>query len=261
MDLTEGSEEQGLCYGVKSNIAVKGLPWTAGIGAYRDRIADADAEVIGRIRRDGGTILGTVNMHEAALGATTDNEAFGRTMNPWRDGYTPGGSSGGSGAAVAAGLCDVALGSDTMGSVRIPAAYCGVQGHKPSTGIVPNEGVVALSHTLDHVGPLARTVEMLWRSMHTLADWGEVAPLEPASLKGLRIGVWTGRGIVEMTSAVEAGFNAAVQAIADAGAELVQDVVPPVYDYGKSRRAGLLISEVEAMDVHGATIAQDPESF
>jgi len=150
VDMTDEIQGDGLCWGAKSNIAVEGLPLTAGCEAYRDRLADKSAAVIERIHSSGGTVLGTVNMHEGALGATTDNEAFGRTQNPWRPGLTPGGSSGGSGAAVAAGLCDVALGTDTMGSVRIPAAYCGVQGHKPTSGLVPDDGVVPLSTTLDH---------------------------------------------------------------------------------------------------------------
>ena len=162
VDLTQEQPRDGLAWAAKSNIAVQGLPVTAGCEAYRSRISEADAEVIKRIRASGGTLLGTVNMHEGALGATTDNETYGRTKNPWNTDYTPGGSSGGSGAAVAAGLCDVALGTDTMGSVRIPAAYCGVQGHKPTYGLVPETGVVPLSTTLDHVGPLARDVETLW---------------------------------------------------------------------------------------------------
>ena len=144
VDLTAEPVGDGLAWAAKSNIAVEGLALTAGIEAYRARVADEDAPVITRIRDAGGTVLGTVNMHEGALGATTDNEAYGRTRNPWGSALTPGGSSGGSGAAVAAGLCDVALGTDTMGSVRIPAAYCGVQGHKPTTGLVPDAGVVPL---------------------------------------------------------------------------------------------------------------------
>lgn len=261
VDLSECSDGDGLCYGVKSNIAVQGLPWTAGIGAYEKRVAQKDATVISRIRANGGVILGTLNMHEGALGATTDNEFYGRTYNPWREGFTPGGSSGGSGSAVSAGLCDIALGSDTMGSVRIPAAYCGVQGHKPSTGIVPNDGVVYLSHTLDHVGPLARSVEFLWQSMHVLADWGDPTALSSMNLSGVRIGVWTGNSDVEMTAAVRAGVDEAIRKLKAAGAILIEGITPPSYYYGKSRRAGLLISEVEAMSVHSDQIDKYPDGF
>jgi aspartyl-tRNA(Asn)/glutamyl-tRNA(Gln) amidotransferase subunit A len=160
--LGEGSLSN-LGIGIKSNIAVRGLPWTAGMGLRRELIAHRDAEVVARLRAAGAAILGTLNMHEAALGATTDNAFFGRTHNPHRHGFTPGGSSGGSGAAVAAGLCDAALGTDTLGSVRIPAAYCGVYGLKPTYGAVPTDGLVFLGRGFDTIGPLARSLDVLER--------------------------------------------------------------------------------------------------
>ncbi len=149
--------------GVKANIAVRGLPWTAGMALRRDVIAADDAPVVAALRAAGAAILGTLNMHEAALGATTDNAFFGRTHNPHRHGYTPGGSSGGSGAAVAAGLCDIALGTDTLGSIRIPAAYCGVYGLKPTNGAVDAGGLVPLGRRFDCIGPLARSLDLLER--------------------------------------------------------------------------------------------------
>jgi Asp-tRNA(Asn)/Glu-tRNA(Gln) amidotransferase A subunit family amidase len=147
----------GVPIGVKVNIAVHGMPWHAGIAAYGDRVADGDADCVSRLRSAGAVILGVLNMHEAALGATTDNAAFGRCHNPHRHDVTPGGSSGGSAAAVAAGLCAAALGTDTLGSVRIPASYCGVFGHKPSHGATATAGVVPLSPTLDSLGFIARS--------------------------------------------------------------------------------------------------------
>ena len=142
---------EGMTIGVKANIDVAGLATTAGVAARRDEIATSDAAVVRRLREAGAIILGHVNMHEAALGATTDNEAYGDTQNPHRAGFTPGGSSGGSSAAVAAGLCDAALGTDTLGSVRIPAAYCGVYGLKPTNGLVDGDGLVSLAARLDRV--------------------------------------------------------------------------------------------------------------
>jgi aspartyl-tRNA(Asn)/glutamyl-tRNA(Gln) amidotransferase subunit A len=124
----------GVPIAIKANIAVKGLPWHGGIEAYRDRIAERDAVSVQALRLAGAVIVGVLNMHEAALGATNDNLAFGRCHNPYRHGFTPGGSSGGSAVAVAAGLCAAALGTDTLGSVRIPAGYCGVFGCKPTHG-------------------------------------------------------------------------------------------------------------------------------
>lgn len=162
-------ELAGVTVGVKSNIAVKGLPWTGGMGTRRGVLAERDAEAVRRLRNAGATILGTLNMHEAALGATSDNAFYGRTHNPHRHGYTPGGSSGGSGAAVAAGLCDLALGTDTLGSVRIPASYCGVYGLKPTYGVVPDDGLLFLEPSLDSIGPLARDLDTLERGWIVLA--------------------------------------------------------------------------------------------
>lgn len=197
----------GLTVGVKSNIMVKGLPWTGGMGLYRDRIASRDAECVARLRHAGAAILGTVNMHEAALGAHTDNAFYGRTHNPHRHDYTPGGSSGGSGAAVAAGLCDIALGTDTMGSVRIPAAYCGVYGLKPSHGGISEDGLAYLEPSLDCIGPLARDLDVLERAWTVLANNpGEQVPLARAL-------VLKGQGGVAVEPAVEAGFDASVRAL------------------------------------------------
>ena len=197
----------GLTVGVKSNIMVKGLPWTGGMGLYRDRIASRDAEVVTRLRTAGAAILGTVNMHEAALGAHTDNAFYGRTHNPHRHDYTPGGSSGGSGAAVAAGMCDLALGTDTMGSVRIPAAYCGVYGLKPTEGAVSSDGLAFLEPALDCIGPLAASLDVLEQAWPILAsDPGHAVTFTRAFVLGRQ-------GEVEVQPAVTAGFEAALRAL------------------------------------------------
>ncbi len=152
---------EGIPIGIKANIAVAGLELSAGMGARRGIVAEADAAVVKQLREAGAVIVGTLNMHEAALGATTDNEFFGRCLNPHGEGRTPGGSSGGSGAAVAAGLCVAALGTDTLGSVRIPAAYCGVYGLKPNIGAIDTTGLVPMSDRFDAIGPLARSLDDL----------------------------------------------------------------------------------------------------
>ncbi|WP_298308692.1 amidase [uncultured Erythrobacter sp.] len=163
----------GLTIGVKANISVKGMPFHAGVGAWEGRVADADAEVVKRLRAEGAVISGILNMEEGALGAKTDNPHFGPTQNPHREGYSPGGSSGGSGAAVAAGLCDAALGTDTMGSVRIPAAHCGVYGFKPATDRVRQDGLIPAEPLLDAIGPLARDLDTLERVARVMSDFGE----------------------------------------------------------------------------------------
>lgn len=144
---------------VKANVAVAGAPWHGGIGAYRDRVADADAAVVARLRRAGAVILGVTSMDEGAVGASGDNPWFGRCGNAAFPGWSVGGSSGGSAAAVAAGLCAAALGTDTLGSVRIPAAFCGCFGYKPARGALSLDGVMPLSPTLDAVGTLARSAD------------------------------------------------------------------------------------------------------
>lgn len=163
----------GLRVGVKANIAVKGMPFHAGIGAWASRVAERDAQVVTALRTAGAAITGILNMEEAALGSKTDNPHFGPTQNPHCDGYSPGGSSGGSGAAVAAHQCDVALGTDTMGSVRIPAAHCGVYGFKPATDRVSQQGLIAADPALDAIGPLARNLTTLQRVARVISDFGE----------------------------------------------------------------------------------------
>jgi aspartyl-tRNA(Asn)/glutamyl-tRNA(Gln) amidotransferase subunit A len=163
----------GLTVGVKANIMAKGLPWTAGMELFRNRIADRDAEVVARLRAEGAAIIGSLNMEEAALGSKTDNPWFGATQNPHRPGYTPGGSSGGSGAAVAAGLCDIALGSDTLGSIRIPAAHCGIYGFKPATSRVSQDGLEPADLAFDAIGPLARDLDILEKAARIISEFGE----------------------------------------------------------------------------------------
>ncbi len=152
---------EGIVVGVKANIAVKGLEFNAGMAARKGMIADADAAAVTRLREAGAIIIGTLNMHEAAIGPVTDNPFFGRCLNPHGENRSAGGSSGGSGAAVAAGLCTVALGTDTLGSVRIPASFCGVYGLKPGAGAVSDDGLVPFSRKLDVIGGMARSMDDL----------------------------------------------------------------------------------------------------
>jgi aspartyl-tRNA(Asn)/glutamyl-tRNA(Gln) amidotransferase subunit A len=163
----------GVTIGVKANIAVKDLPWTGGCELFRNRIAQSDAQVVAKLRTAGAAIIGSLNMDEAALGAKTDNPWFGATQNPHHLGSTAGGSSGGSGAAVAAGLCDAALGSDTMGSIRIPASYCGVYGFKPAFDAISQNGLEMTEPSLDTIGPLARSLDMLERVSRVISDFGK----------------------------------------------------------------------------------------
>ena len=170
-----GGGEPGRRLAVKDNIDVAGMPCAGGMEALRGRIAQRDAPCVARLKAAGYTVVGKTLMDEAAFGATGDNPWFGRCHNPLRQGYTPGGSSAGSAAAVAAGLCDVALGTDTLGSVRIPASYCGVVGYLPGRGLIDNAGVKPLMPEYDRVGVLARSVAQAARVASIMAGKG----LEP----------------------------------------------------------------------------------
>jgi aspartyl-tRNA(Asn)/glutamyl-tRNA(Gln) amidotransferase subunit A len=196
----------GVTVGVKSNIAVEGLPWTGGMGHLHGNIAADDAPTVARLREAGAKILGTLNMHEAALGAVTDNAFYGRTHNPHRIGFTPGGSSGGSGAAVAASLCDLALGTDTLGSVRIPAAYCGVYGLKPTHRAIDDAGMLFLDARFDTIGPLARDLDMIERAWAVIGNVGNAAPLT-------RLVTLRDLAGVECQPAVLEGYHAALAAL------------------------------------------------
>jgi aspartyl-tRNA(Asn)/glutamyl-tRNA(Gln) amidotransferase subunit A len=170
--------------GVKDVIDVAGMPTTAASKVLH-RLPERDAECVARLRAAGAAVVGKLNTHEFAFGALTNSPHFGPARNPWDPERTTGGSSGGSGAAVAAGLVDLALGTDTAGSIRIPAALCGVTGHRPTVGLVPVEGVVPVAWTLDAVGPLARTAADCRRALEVMAG----RALEPGSVR--RVGLVT----------------------------------------------------------------------
>src|SRR5438105_1081050 len=148
----------GVPIAVKDLFDTAGVKTTAGSALFKDRVPTEDAEVIRKLKLAGAVLVGKTNMHEFAFGGTTLVTYFGSVHNPWKLDLIAGGSSGGSGAAVAAGLCFGALGSDTAGSIRNPAAYCGLVGLKPTYGLVSTRGVIPLSWSLDHVGPMTRTV-------------------------------------------------------------------------------------------------------
>lgn len=147
----------GIPIALKDNIDTAGVRTTAAAAGFADRIPDADAAVLAKLREAGAILLGKLNMDECAYGVTSTTGHFGPVRNPWSPDHVAGGSSGGPAAAVAAGLCHAALGTDTGGSVRQPAAWCGVTGLKPTFGLVSTRGVIPLSWSLDHVGPIARS--------------------------------------------------------------------------------------------------------
>ena len=255
----------GMKVAVKDIIEVEGLPNRCGSPLYGDPPlpSRSDAEVVARIRKAGGLVIGKTAAHELACGVYTPG-----TGNPWDLARSPGGSSGGSGAAVAAGLCDAALGSDTGGSIRIPASLCGIAGLKPTYGLVPRSGVEPLSWSLDHVGPLGRTVKdcaLLLEAIAGAHDSDSTSATRPsggyletldAGVVGLRIGVPTGFFMDPIDPQVQAAFLAAVEVIRELGAEVT--TVDVSYLDG-SLEAEFAIVSPEAASYHHANLCRSPE--
>jgi len=230
----------GVPVAVKDLFDIEGLPTTCGsriLDGYRPPFT---ATAVARLEAAGAVVLGKTNMDEFAMGSSTENSAFKLTRNPWARDRVPGGSSGGSAAAVASGMAPVALGSDTGGSIRQPAALCGVVGLKPTYGRVSRYGLVAFASSLDQVGPFARSVEDVARMAEVLCGWD---PLDATSARmdvprfasglgggarGLRVGVpwkFLAAGVDE---GITAAFRSAIGALRSAGAEVVDVDLPHV---------------------------------
>ena len=250
---------------IKANIAVAGMPWHGGVGAHRDRLAEHDAVCVAKLKAAGAVILGLTNMHEGAFGAVTDNPWFGRTHNPWRHGTTAGGSSGGSGAAVAAGLCAGALGTDTLGSVRIPASFTGTYGHKPTQGLISSEGVIVMSWTLDHVGVHGRSAEdcahLLASAVSADIDLAEeiTRPADLEALTSAPLAVLDLTGLDGVTPAVRAALDAVVVRGRAAGLDI--ELLALDFDFLQVIRDGVLISAAESLVEHEAALAARPDGF
>lgn len=165
--------------GIKDNIAVAGIEMTCGSDLMRGYVPDIDATIVGRILDAGGRIVGKTNMDDMAFSARGAPSAFGSIRNPNDREYLAGGSSGGSAVAVATGDVDVAIGSDQGGSIRVPAAHCGVVGHKPTHGLIPYTGGIGLESSIDHAGPLARDVPTVAKTLSVLAGEDPVDPRQP----------------------------------------------------------------------------------
>ncbi len=228
----------GIPLGLKDTIVTHGLRTTAGSKILADWIPPYDATVVRRLREAGAIILGKTNLDEFAMGSSTEWSAFGPVRNPWRLDRVPGGSSGGSAAAVAASQVPGALGSDTGGSIRQPAALCGIFGLKPTYGRISRQGLIAFASSLDQLGPMGRSVADLSLLLQVLAGFDPEDPTSaPESVPnyadslgqgvaGLRIGVpqeYFGEGV---DTEIEARVRAALEVLAQAGARLVPLSLP-----------------------------------
>ena len=230
----------GLPIVVKDNIAVSGWPMTNGLATQR--ISNADADIVINLRRQGVVMLGSANMDEGALGAEGVNSHHGPIMNPNYPDLVTGGSSSGSAAAVAAGLCCAALGTDTLGSVRLPAAYCGLVGFKPSHGRLSNTGIISLHPELDAVGPITQSVADSVHLMTQLEGW--TVSVEQFPLDRLRWGVPDSFNRAELDLTVQQSFESACRVLSDLVCP--QLVTLPQWDPGVLRRSGLLLAESHA---------------
>jgi aspartyl-tRNA(Asn)/glutamyl-tRNA(Gln) amidotransferase subunit A len=244
--LAHGGPLTGIPIAHKDLIATKGLRTTAGSRILGHWVPRRDATVV-RVLADAGAVsLGKTNTHEFAFGTTNDNPHYGATGNPWNPALTTGGSSGGSAAAVSAGILPLATGTDTAGSIRIPAALCGVVGLKPTYDLVPTRGIVPLCRTVDTAGPIAATVEDAALGLEALTGVA-LEREERATLRGLRIGVPEHYVFDKVDPEIEAAVREALAALARLGAE-VRTIEIPVL--AECFEIGVAIVRPEALAFH-----------
>lgn len=268
------SDYRGPFHGVpvaaKDLYATKGTRTTFGSLLFKDWVPDHDAAVVERLRAAGAVILGKTNLHELAYGTTSANPHFGPVHNPWRQGFHPGGSSGGSATAVAAGLACMALGSDTGASIRQPAACCGVVGIKPTFGRVSKHGCLPLAWSMDHTGPLNRSVRDAGLTLNLLAGYD---PRDPCSvdrsvsdftaglgrnIKGKRIAIVRTFFMEGGDPEVMAAIEAALPVLEGLGAVIEEIELPDIEDAFK---AGTLTIVTEGATYHTDHLRERPEAF
>jgi aspartyl-tRNA(Asn)/glutamyl-tRNA(Gln) amidotransferase subunit A len=267
----------GIPIGIKDNLCTQGIPTTCASKMLQNFIPPYESTVTAKLKAAGMVTVGKTNMDEFAMGGSTETSAFGKTANPWNLDCVPGGSSGGSAAAVAALECTVSLGSDTGGSIRQPAAFCGIVGLKPTYGLVSRFGLVAFASSLDQIGPFGRSVEDCAILLGAIAGYDakdatslklEVPDYTKAltpDLKGKKIGIITETMIDGLDSAVAAATNAAIEQFKALGAEVIE-ISCPRFRYGIAAYYIIAPSEASANlarydGVKYGTRIENPESL
>lgn len=260
----------GIPVALKDLFDTAGVRTTAGSRIFADRVPAEDSAVAARLAAAGAVRMGKTNLHEWAFGVTNQNPHFGAAKNPWDTTRVPGGSSGGSAIAVATGMCFVSPGSDTGGSIRIPAALCGVAGLKPTYGRVSLHGAIPLSWTLDHAGPLARTVRDLAIALAVLAGHDPRDPTSAdvpvddytgdidASVKGVRVLVPTVHFFDDLDPEVESAVRDAVGVLRGLGARVAEGPLPHSELLRDAQRA---IITIDAAAYHAERLARRPQDF
>ena len=260
----------GIPVGLKDLFNTAGVRTTSGSRILDNFVPTEDCTVAARFQQAGAILLGKLNMHQFAYGPTGENFDYGHMHNPWNPELVTGGSSGGSGSAAAAGQCTITMGSDTGGSVRIPAALCGIVGLKPTYGLVSRAGLTPLSWRLDHPGPMVRTVEDAAISMNAIAGHD---PADPAtttrtipdytaaltgSVEGLRIGIVREYFEAPLDSEVETAVRAAIAQLSELGAT-VTEVSLPMFADAQAISGTILMSEAAAY--HRDLLAKDGDKL
>jgi aspartyl-tRNA(Asn)/glutamyl-tRNA(Gln) amidotransferase subunit A len=254
--------DRGLLHGVPISIKdifdIRGTATTAASRVREGHVAAHDAPAIAHLRHAGAVFIGKANLHEFAFGTTSEDSAFGPARNPHDPTRSPGGSSGGSAASVAADMALASLGSDTGGSIRIPAAACGIVGLKPCYGELSTEGVVPLSRTLDHAGPLTRSVSDAAGMFHALLGRNAGRPIVAAPIGGLRLAVLRPYFCEVLDDEVRARFDEALEALRKSGARVDETAIlhtlaiAPIYMH---------ISFGDAAAYHANTLERTPERY
>jgi len=231
-DLAAGRDRgplHGVPVSVKDIVDIRGIPTTAASRVRDGHVAVSDAPIIANLRQAGAVLIGKTNLDEFAFGTMSRDSAFGPVRNPHDVSRSPGGSSGGSAVSVAAGMVLASIGTDTGGSIRIPAAACGIVGFKPAFGEVSTDGVVPLSRTLDHIGPFARSVGDAWVMYHALLGARLTPPLRVRPLAEVRLGLPRAYFLELLDADVRARFEEAVSKFRDAGARVEDVDIPHAY--------------------------------
>ena len=255
----------GIPVAIKELFDVEGAVGCYGSTILLDRIAPSDAAAVARWREAGAIVIGVTRSHEFGWGITTQHAELGSTLNPWNTDRVPGGSSGGSAAALAVGMVPLALGSDTGGSIRIPACFCGIAGIKPTYGRVAKRGAASLAPSLDHPGPLARTVPDLAIGLAAMAGFDasdpSTLPVQPPSrsvtpsVAGVRVGLVADLHPRALREDHQARFDAATEAMSDAGARLIDLSFPGAEEI---RPTFATIQMAEAHHVHSSVMGIFP---
>src|SRR3989440_3370091 len=248
----------GVPIAVKDLFATRGVRTTAGSRIFKDWIPSRDAAVVARLRAAGAIICGKTNLHEFAYGVSNANPWWGVARNPHDPRHSPGGSSGGSAIAVVAGLSAGAVGSDTGGSIRIPASLCGCVGLKPSFGAIPLDGAVPLGWSLDHAGPLARTVHDAGVMLDVLSGRHDGRRARRTATGGLRVGLLRGPIIQKVQPRIAQQVDAAAAALRRRGLR-VRDISTPEIEWTVAMQ--LVTLRAEASAVHSRWMRTRPRAY